>query len=150
MPTRSPAGAANLITAALLFLASCAGLEPPVAPPDSNTAVKLPATNGGLTISTPDLTNDGRFAKIRGRVTNSHTEGVDGIRYLVRIQTRDTVPRTLDQFKFETTDRLAPGESAMMRLDVESMYLSTASEIEIVAVPKKLGEQAVPLPAGWN
>lgn len=139
-----------VLVSAMLALASCAGLEPPIAPPDSNTAVKLPAATDGLTISAPDLTTDGRFAKIRGRVTNAHAQPIDGIRYLVRIQTRDAVPRTLDRFTFDTTDRLAPGESAMMRLDVESMYLSTASEIAIIALPKKRGEQAVPLPADWK
>ena len=135
MSGTAPARMKILMTAAVVVLASCAGLQPPVAPPDSNTAVKLPSTTDGLAISTTDLTTDGRFAKIRGRVTNAHPQAVDGIRYLVRIQTRDAVPRTLDKFQFDTTDRLAPGESAMMRLDVESMYFSTANEISIVAIP---------------
>lgn len=78
--------AVNLFAATVLtLLASCAGMQPAEAPPDSNTSVKLPTIADGLSISTTDLTNDGRFAKVRGRVTNPHAEEVDGIRYFVRV-----------------------------------------------------------------
>jgi hypothetical protein len=112
--------------------------------------VKLPATTGGLAVSSPDVQTDGRLAKIRGRITNQNAEPIEGIRYLVRLETREEVPRTLDSFHLDSNDKLAPGESTMMRLDVESMYFSTASEVSIEAVPKKLGGKAVPLPTGWK
>jgi hypothetical protein len=139
-----------LLVMGLAVLVSCAGMQPPPPTPDSNTLVKLPASSGGLLVSSPDVQTDGRLAKIRGRVTNQNTEPVEGIRYLVRLQTRDEVPRTLDSFQFDTNEKLPAGESAMMRLDVESMYFSTASEVSIEAVPKKLGGQTVPLPTGWK
>ena len=136
----------------LLTLAGCAGVQTasPPAAPASNSFVKLPTVAGGLPISTTDLTTDGRFAKVRGRVTNSHAEAVDGIRYLVRIETRSDEPRTLDRFQFDTGEQLQTGQSAAMRLDIESMYLSTANQISIIALPKKLGEQPVPVPNDWK
>jgi hypothetical protein len=100
--------------------------------------------------STPDLTSDGRFAKVRGRVTNARSEEVDGIRYIVRVETRGDDPRTLDQFQFETGDRLAPGGDTMMRLDVESMYFGTANQLSIIALPKKLGGRPVTVPEDWQ
>jgi hypothetical protein len=135
----------------LVGLAACAGVAPPDAPTAPDTAsVKLPRLDEGLTISTTDLTSDGRFAKIRGRVTNPFKEEVDGIRYVVRIETRGDQPRPLDRFEYETSDRLAPGDGAMMRLDVESMYFGSASQLAIIALPKKLGGRVIPLPAEWK
>lgn len=140
------------LAAALVFLclASCAGMPPAEAPKQQQALVKLPMVEGSLTISTTDLTSDGRFAKVRGRVANPHSAAVDGIRYLVRVESRGDEARVLDRFQFETNDRLAPGDNAAMRLDIESMYFSTANQMSIIAVPKNLGGQPVPLPADWK
>lgn len=144
------ASAVYLLSAMALVLASCAGMQPAEAPPDSNTTVKLPAVADGLSISTTDLTSDGRFAKVRGRVTNPHAEAVEGIRYLVRVETRGENPRTLDRFQFDTSERLPPGKETMMRVDVESMYFGTSSQMSIIALPKKLGDRPVALPDDWK
>ena len=143
---------ADCLFLVLLTLAGCAGMQEasPAADEGTKTYVKLPAVAAGLAISTTDLTTDGRFAKVRGRVTNPHAEPVDGIRYLVRIETRGDQPRTLDRFEFDTSEQLQTGASAAMRLDIESMYLSTANQISIIALPKKLGEQPVPVPNDWK
>jgi hypothetical protein len=136
----------------LLGLAGCAGTQTAGAPVEesTNAYVKLPAVSAGLAISTTDLTTDGRFAKVRGRVTNPHAQTVDGIRYLVRIETRGDQPRTLDRFQYDTTERVEAGQAVAMRLDIESMYLSTANQLAIIALPKKLGEQPVPVPLDWQ
>lgn len=131
-------------------LAGCAGMQVPEPPPDANAVVKLPSVAEGLAISTTDLTTDGRFAKVRGRVTNTRSEEVDGIRYLVRVETRGAEPRTLDRFEFDRTDRLAPGGETMMRIDVESMYFGASSQLSIIALPKKLGGRPVAVPEDWQ
>lgn len=135
---------------ACCVLAGCAGMQSAEPPKDSNVVVKLPSVADGLTISTTDLTTGGRFAKLRGKVTNTRREEVDGIRYIVRLETRGDDPRTLDRFEYDTTDRLAPGDETMMRLDVESMYFSTSNQMSIIALPRKLGGRAVVVPEDWR
>lgn len=134
----------------LCVLAGCAGMQTAEPPKDANVIVKLPSVADGLAISTTDLTTGGRFAKLRGKVKNTRSDEVDGIRYIVRLETRGADPRTLDRFEYDTTDRLAPGEETMLRLDVESMYFSTSNQMSIIALPKKLGGRPVVVPEDWQ
>jgi hypothetical protein len=135
-----------------IVVAGCAGAQESLPPADgaSNAYVKLPAVADGLTISTTDVSTDGRFAKVRGRVTNPHSQAVEGIRYRVRIEARGERPRMLDRVHFDSSQRLEPGETAAMRLDVESMYLGTAHQLSIIALPTTLDGQPVPVPDGWQ
>jgi hypothetical protein len=141
----------SVLPLAAMLLAACSATPTPE--PHSlsiNRLVRGEMVENGLPISTTDVTSDGRIAKIRGQVRNPYSEPVDGIRYLVRLQTEGEQPRTLDSFHHESAERIGPGESAMMRIDLESMYFSNARQISIIAVPKILGGRALPPPPGWR
>ena len=141
------------VLAGLAGLAACGGATAPVKPHsvDINVGPTGAPVENALPVSTTDITSDGRVAKIRGRVSNPYSEPVDGVRYIVTLRT-DSGPgaRTLDSFQEETSVQIAPGSSAMMRLDLQSMYFASASGFSIIAVPRRLGGRDIPPPAGWK
>ncbi len=104
-----------------------------------------------LQVTTTGVQTDGRFAKIRGRVTNPYDETVEGVRYLVSIgsQTGGGDARELDRVKVESDVTIEPYGGTPMRLDVSSMYLGLPGNapIVIVAFAKKVGGRDVPVPA---
>src|SRR5262245_16522259 len=128
------------VVAVCLLVGACHSVPQPATPHSLSTTGEITGSpvEDGLSISTTDVSSDGRIAKIRGRVTNPYKADVDGIRYMIRIFTTGDQPRLLDTFQRESSDNIPPGESTMMRFDVESMYLGSVGQLEIVAVPKKL------------
>lgn len=116
------------------------------------TGDDLKAGGGGLRVTTNDLTTDGRVAKVRGRVENRYAEPVHGIRYVVSIYEYGETLRVVDRWQREVDTTLEPGEGALMRLDVESMYFGRggASPFTIEAQPVKLGDTEMPSPEGWR
>ena len=139
------------LLAALSMIVGCSA-TPGSAPHSlsTNRAVHGEMVEGGLPISTTDVTSDGRIAKIRGRVQNPYAESVEGIRYIVRLQSEGDNPRVLESFQHESVERIPPGESALMRIDLESMYFSSARQISITAIPVTLGGRDVRPPPGWK
>jgi len=135
------------------LLLSCHA-APPATPHsvDLNSSPTLGTVADALPLSTTDVRTDGRIAKIRGQVRNPYAEEIEGVRYLIEIvSTTGEQPRTLESFHQESSQRIKPGDSTMMRFDLQSMYFgSTGAELSIVALPKKLGGHDVAPPSGWN
>jgi len=106
---------------------------------------------GGLSVTTTDVTTDGRIAKVRGKVRNRFGATVDGMRYVVTIYEDGATPKVLDRWQRRVDTRIEPGGTVMMRLDVESMYFGRAGRTRfgIEAFPVALGDKTMPLPAGW-
>ncbi|MGH7786608.1 MAG: hypothetical protein ACRERC_07060 [Candidatus Binatia bacterium] len=106
---------------------------------------------GGLSVTTTDVTTDGRIAKVRGKVRSRFKETVEGVRYLVTIYEDGATQKVLDRWQRRVDTRIEPGGTIMMRLDVESMYFGRAGRTRfgIEASPAALGDQPVPPPNGW-
>lgn len=103
-----------------------------------------------LRIFTTDLTSDGRYLKIRGRVVNPFAEVVTGVRYRIALHARGT-ERLLDSFFEERDDTvIEPGGATVMRIDIATMYASTALNFRIEALPIRIGDREVPEPAHWH
>jgi hypothetical protein len=107
--------------------------------------------DGGLSVTTTDVTSDGRIAKVRGKVRSRFKETVDGVRYVVTIHENGPTPRVLDRWQRQVDTRIEPGGTIMMRLDVESMYFGRAGTTRFVieAFPVALGDETIPPPPGW-
>ena len=105
-----------------------------------------------LQVATTDVSTDGRFAKIRGLVTNNFGETVHGVRYLVTIYEAGSPPRVLDRWQEEVDATIEPGQRSLMRLDVESGYFGSLGRrpIDIDAQPVTVGDTPMPPPAGWR
>ena len=106
--------------------------------------------NGGLQITTTDVTSDGRYARFRGTVTNHFDQRVEGVRYVVTIVGDNGKPLDTMQYEFETD--IEPGRSRALKLDVESMYLGRTGRVPIMidAAPVRVGGKDVPPPQGWK
>jgi hypothetical protein len=131
------------IAGAIAGIAGCSAASP--------AGVAAPA--GGLRIRTTDVQVTGQVAKVRGEVKNTYDQPVQGIRYLVKLwETTGDEPRLLDTYQHEVDTTVAPGESKMMRLDVESIYLERTgtTRFTVEAIPKKLGGHELPPPQGWK
>jgi hypothetical protein len=157
--------AAVLLTAFFLSLMACSSINPFHASSDEIEAwaahrkevVKEDDEDGegsgGLVVRATDVVTDGRFAKIRGRVTNKYKEPVEGVRYVVVIVAeRGGEMRPLDSFQYEVDTRIEPGQERMMRIDLESMYLGTigGARLLVAASPVNVGGREVPPPEGWK
>jgi len=105
-----------------------------------------------LQIQTTGVTTDGRFAKFRGYVRSKFDQPVDGVRYLVTLHGDAPDYKVLDRWQREVDTTIEPGERANMNLDVESMYFGSYGirNVNIDAVPVKVGGNLVPPPPGWK
>lgn len=110
----------------------------------------LRAGGGGLRVSTNDVTTDGRHIKIRGRIENGYSEPVEGIRYLVGFFGDGEQPTLLGTYQHEVDTTLEPGDSKLMVINAESMYLGGGRRFDISATPIKLGGRDVPPPPEWK
>lgn len=94
-----------------------------------------------------DQTTTGRIMHLRGRILNPHEEGVQGVRLqLVFLAPREEGgSRVLEIQQKELEVTLAPGESTVLRWDVESLYLSPGF-FALAAYPRRLGDRDLPPP----
>jgi ankyrin repeat protein len=103
-----------------------------------------------LRIFTTDVVTDGRNVKIRGRVRNQFPEPVRGLRYRVSFYARGT-NRPLDAFVDERSDtEIPPGGEEALRLDIASMYGAGEFTFVVEALPMRIGEREVRIPAHWT
>lgn len=150
---------------ALLVGASCAppAAKPPApvdnAAPPAAAPVAPSADNpsGNATESVPlqvimtGQTTDGRVMKLRAKVVNPHAEPVEGVRLqLVFLVPAEDSAKVLEIQQKEMGSTIAPGDSTMLRWDVESMYLSGSGRFLLAAYPKRLGGRDMPPPDNWN
>jgi ankyrin repeat protein len=133
----------------LIALLRGAGAHEPSEPVPALSALKGERRTEGLQLFATDVTTDGRFAKIRGRVTNGYRERIDGIRYEVILMASDAA-RPLDTLRYEANTTIEPGQDAPMHLDVESMYFGSDTRILIRASPVKIGGREMTPPPGWT
>jgi hypothetical protein len=126
--------------------------EKPIATPAFLGEVQREENASVLRVTTTDVATDGRYARFRGKVENTGTERVEGIRYMVLFLSDGTPPRILDIYKREVDTTLDPGERKLMALDAESSYNGRLgfNPAAIVATPVKLGGKDVPPPAEWK
>jgi hypothetical protein len=110
----------------------------------------LKANSNSLVVTVGDVTTDGRIAKIRGRVENRYAEPVEGIRYVVEIYAVGDSLRLLGTHQREVDTSLDPGDSRLVVIDAESMYLKEGNRFRIVATPVKLGGREIPPPPTWE
>ncbi len=113
---------------------------------------KLRSASGGdaLRVFTTDLTTDGRYIKVRGRIENPHSETVYGIRYRLSLYLANST-RQLDAFVEERDDtEIAPGGSAALRMDVASMYAGGTVRFYVEVIPIRLGDREIPEPPQWK
>jgi ankyrin repeat protein len=122
------------------------GTVPPVMGPGS--AIRSPPPNG-LVIQLGDQKTDGRVMKIRGKVKNLNAESVHGIRYVVTFYD-PTGSRVLDSVQREVDTTIESEGGILLRLDVESMYLSGGVRFTVNAFPIKVGDRELSPPDGWN
>lgn len=102
----------------------------------------------GLVARATGVMTDGRFAFIRGWVTNTYDQPVEGMYVILRIVPVDS-ERELERIKKEMTVTLQPGARTILRLDVASMYFGGQTRFIIEANPAKLGGKEVPPPEDW-
>lgn len=104
-----------------------------------------------LEVEMTDQNSTGRVMHLRGRIVNPHAEKVEGVRVqLVFLAPReDGGAQVLEIQQKELTASLAPGESTLLRWDVESLYLSPGY-FALAAYPKRLGDRDLPPPDHWK
>jgi hypothetical protein len=59
-------------------------------------------------------------------------------------------PKVLGIEQKEMGSTLRPGDSTMLRWDVESMYAMDGGQFVLAAYPKKLGDKVMPPPDNWK
>jgi ankyrin repeat protein len=127
-----------------------AGAEAALDVEEARTKLRAASGSDALRVFTTDLTTDGRYIKIRGRIENPFSETVHGVRYRVSLYLPDST-RQLDAFIEERNDtEIAPGDSAALRMDVASMYAGGRFTFYVEAVPMRLGEREIPEPPQWS
>src|SRR5438552_1394194 len=107
----------------LLCLAACASCAAPAPHKPGDVSVALDemkhadrnARDGGLVIFTTGIVTDGRVAKIRGKVKNTYTERVAGVRYVVALFGPDAT-QPMDTQRFEIDTVIDPGAEVPLRL----------------------------------
>ena len=98
-----------------------------------------------LLVETTGVTTSGGQLKIRVSVTNTFSETVAGVRYLIRL--RGDHSRVLDTIRQESDAEIAPGDRIMRRLDVASVYVGGDSLFfEVLAFPVRVGGRDIPEP----
>ncbi len=98
-----------------------------------------------LLVETTGVTTSGGQLKIRVSVTNTFSEKVAGVRYLIRL--RGGQGRVLDTIRQESDAEIAPGDRIMGRLDVASVYVGGESLFfEVLAFPVRVGDREMPEP----
>ncbi len=108
---------------------------------------------GQLQIFSPGLMTDGRNIKVRGRVRNPYPEPIEGIRVVfLMMASPENGVRVLDRFQEVLDDRLASGEQAPLRFDVQTMYagMGGMNRFELLAFAIKRGGHDLPLPPDWK
>jgi hypothetical protein len=88
---------------------------------------------------------DGRSAKIRGRVKNTHAQTVEGICYVVHLLSADG-NRVLDTLRYDSDAIVPAGAETALRLDVESMYSGGEVRILVEALPRRVGDRSMEPP----
>jgi hypothetical protein len=150
------------ITGLLLSLMACSAARPPAEPASQvpklspEQAAELGSSNPteavALEIVMTDQSTTGRLMQLRGQIVNPHSETVTGVRLQLAFLApqQDDGAKVLEIQQKEMDVTLGPGESEMLRWDVESLYLSSDGMFALAAYPKRLGKRTMPPPDHWK
>lgn len=106
---------------------------------------------GRLEVSTGSLLTDGRNLRVRGTLRNPFPQPVEGVRVVFEIYAGGPAAsaRPLDTVQEEKAIRIAPGDTAPLRLDVQTMYAAD-NRFLVAAFAKRVGDREIAPPPGWR
>lgn len=145
----------------LLVFAGCAAKaplppasepEPAAQEPALDSLTDNPTEGVPLEVVMTGQVTTGRHMKLRGRIVNPHTQVVGGVRIQLAFLAPDDEggAKVLELQQKEIGTTIEPGESTMLRWDVESIYLGGGAQFAVVAYPKRLGDRDMPPPDHWR
>ena len=109
---------------------------------------------GRLEVFTTGVMTDGRNIGIRGKLRNPMSEPVDGVRLIFKIYSGGvgTADKPRDTFQQEKTIQLKSGETAALRMNIETMYAGSegGGSFKLEAYAKRVGDHDIPPPPGWK
>ncbi|GIW42550.1 MAG: hypothetical protein KatS3mg076_3127 [Candidatus Binatia bacterium] len=105
---------------------------------------------GRLLVDLRDVATTGTVMMLRTRIRSTYDEPVEGVRLVLTfLGARNGTMIPLETKYFEQDIPVPPWGSALLRLDVESLYLGAQVFYDIRAYPKKVGARPVDPPPGW-
>ena len=105
-----------------------------------------------IEVLTTGIMTDGRNLMVRGKLRNPMPETVDGVRLLFKIYQAGvgSSGEPLETIQQEKDIAIDGGDTAALRMDVQTMYAGGASSYRVEAYAIKVGDHEIPPPPDWR